>query len=159
MKITYKTSKRVSAPAILALFRRNEWREWFTPGDTRDLLHYALFVATAWHGRKAVGIATLYGDGRFYAHLDTLLVDERYRRQGIGSALMRVVLERVNTLKPHYCEHTTYEKWLVRFYERLGFERFQEPQLVHRATQDALNEYVARRRRLLEKRAHAIAGT
>ena len=81
MKITYRTSKQVSASAILSLFRRNEWREWFTLRDTEDLLRHALFAASAWHGRRAVGIATLFGDGRFYVHLDTLLVDEPYRRQ------------------------------------------------------------------------------
>ena len=50
MKITYRTSKDLSAGAILSLFRRNEWREWFTLRDTEDLLHYALYVASAWHG-------------------------------------------------------------------------------------------------------------
>jgi hypothetical protein len=61
-KIIYKTSKRVSAAGILALFRRNRWREWFTPGDTKDLLHHALFVASAWRGRRAVGVAKLFVD-------------------------------------------------------------------------------------------------
>ena len=64
----------MSASAILSLFRRNEWREWFTLQDTEDLLRYALFVASAWDGCRAVGIATLFGDGRFYTRLDTLLV-------------------------------------------------------------------------------------
>jgi GNAT superfamily N-acetyltransferase len=152
VKITCKTSKRVSASAILALFRRNEWREWFTPGDTEDLLGYALFVASAWHGRKAVGIATLFGDGRFYAHIDTLLVDESYRREGIGTALVELVVRKVNAIKPHYCEHDTHEDWLVHFYERLGFEVFEGPQLLHTATQQGLDSYVAKRRRVLKKR-------
>ena len=119
MRITYRNSRDVSATAVLRLFRRNEWREWFTLADTEDLLRYALFITTAWHGRRAVGIATLYGDGRFYAHLDTLLVDESYRRQGIGTALMKLVIDELNVIQPHYCDHTTHEEWLVRFYERL----------------------------------------
>ena len=150
-KITYKTSKRVSAGAVLALFRRNEWREWFTLRDTQDLLDTALFVASAWHGRRAVGVATLFGDGRFYTRLDTLLVDQDWRRQGIGTALVELVMEKVDQLKPHYCEHDTHEDWLVSFYERFGFEVSDGPWLVHRPTEDHLGAYAERRRAALKK--------
>ena len=74
-KITYKTTKEVSAAAILSLFRRNEWREWFMLRDALDFVDVALFVASPRHGRCAVGVATLFGNGHFYTRLDTLLVD------------------------------------------------------------------------------------
>ena len=150
-KIVYKTSKRVSATAALALFRRNEWREWFTLSDTEDLLRRALFVASAWHGQQAVGVATLFGDGRFYTRLDTLLVDEAFRRQGIGSALVELVMQKVDQLKPHYCEHDTHEDWLIAFYERFGFEVSDGPWLVHTPTEAHLRAYVKRRRAALKK--------
>ena len=151
-KVTYKTTKGVSARAVLALFRRNEWREWFTVRDTQDLLGAALYVASAWVGQRAVGIATLFGDGRFYARLDTLLVDADWRRQGIGTKLVEMVMEKVDELKPHYCEHDTHEDWLVSFYERFGFEVDDGPWLVHRPTIDRLDVYVQRQRAALEKR-------
>jgi GNAT superfamily N-acetyltransferase len=150
-KITYKTSKQVSASAVLALFRRNEWREWFTLRDTQDLLHNALFVASAWHGQRAVGIATLFGDGRFYARLDTLLVDSDWRRQGIGTVLIELVMQEVDHLKPHYCEHDTHEGWLVDFYECFGFVVSDGPWLVHKPTEDRLSAYVERQRAALKK--------
>ena len=158
MKITYKTSKKISATAILSLFRRNEWREWFAPKDADDLLRHAIFVASAWQGPKAVGIATLFGDGRFYVHLDTLLVDEQFRRQGIGTTLMDLVMQKVAKLKPHYCEHDTHEDWLVSFYERFGFEVGDRPQLTHKPTNDGLARYVEKRRRRLSKRKDCQPG-
>ena len=139
-KVTYKTTKEVSAHAILAMFRRNEWREWYALRDTQDLLDTALFVATAWYGQRSIGIATLFGDGRFYTRLDTLLVDEDWRRRGIGTRLTELVMEKVNHLKPHYCEHDTHTGWLVTFYERFGFEI------------DLLDEYVQSQRAALNKR-------
>ena len=150
-RIVYKTSKQVSARAVLALFRRNEWREWFSLKDAEDLLARALFVASAWHGRRAVGVATLFGDGRFYTRLDTLLVDQEYRRQGIGTALVELVMTEIERLRPHYCEHDTHEDWLVTFYERFGFEVSDGPWLVHRPTGDRLAAYVASRRAALKK--------
>ena len=152
-KITYRTTKKVSTGAILALFRRNEWREWFTLSDTKDLLRRALLVASAWHGHRAIGVATLFGDGRFYTRLDTLLVDEAYRRQGIGTTLVDLVMEKVDQLKPHYCEHDIHEEWLVGFYERFGFQVSEGPWLVHRPTGDRLAVYVKRRRARLKRQA------
>ena len=146
-KITYSTSNDVSWRAILALFRRNEWREWYSPSDTRYLLSQALLVASAWHGKKSVGIAVLWGDGRFYARLDTLLVDESYQRQGIGAGLVELVIARVDDLCPHYFELDTHEEWMVRFYERFGFEKSDGLWLDHRPTSERLVKHVEKRRR------------
>jgi len=157
MTITYRTSKNVSASAILSLFRRNGWREWFALRDTEDLLNYALYVTSAWHGRRAVGVVTPFGDGRFYARLDTLLVDGPYRRQGIGTHLVEWIVAKIDELGPHYCEHDTHEEWLVRFYERFGFELEKGPLLLldHRPTSDRLSAYVEKRRRQLKWKREA----
>lgn len=152
MTITYKDTRDVSPRAVLALFRRNGWREWYTLDDTTYLLHQALLPVTAWDGRRAVGIATLFGDGRFYANLDTLLVDEEYRRQGIGTALMELVAAKLDELGPHYSDHDVHDGWLVGFYERFGYERSEGPWLFHRPTSDRLSAYVRRGRERLKKR-------
>ena len=151
-KVTYKTTKEVSARAILALFCRNEWREWFTLRDTQDLLDIALFVATAWHDQRAIGIATLFGDGRFYTRLDTLLVDVDWRRQGIGTRLTELVIEKVNQLKPHYCELDTHLDWLVTLYKHFGFKVAEGPWLYHKPTEDRLDVYVQSQRAVLNQR-------
>jgi GNAT superfamily N-acetyltransferase len=150
--VTYRSTNAVPPRAILELFRRNGWREWFTLDDTRYLLRNALLIASAWHGRRAVGIAVLWGDGRFYTRLDMLLVDEAYQRQGIGSSLMRTVVAKVDELKPHYCEHDIHEPWLVKFYGRFGFERYEGPWLVHTPTCERLVAHVEKRRQTLRKR-------
>jgi GNAT superfamily N-acetyltransferase len=102
-----------------------------------------------------VGIATLFGDGRFYTRIDTLLVDESYRRQEIGTRLMELVVEQIDELGPHYCEHDTHEEWLVRFYKRFSFELHEGPLLVHRPTSDRLSAYVEKRRKQLERNREA----
>jgi GNAT superfamily N-acetyltransferase len=150
-QVTYKMTKAVPARAVLALFRRNEWREWFSLRDTQDLLDSALFVATAWHGQRAIGIATLYGDRRFYTRLDTLLVDEDWRRNGIGTRLIQLVMDKVNQLKPHYCELDTHADWLVAFYKRFGFEVAEDLLLFHKPTEEYLDAYVQSQCAVLNK--------
>ena len=151
-EITYKTSNELSARAVLALFRRNQWRDWYTLDDTKYLLEQALLPATAWHGRRAVGIGVLWDDGRFYASLDTLLVDEAYRRQGIGTSLMELIMAKVEELRPHYCGHDIHEHWLLKFYERFGFQIAKGPWLTHKVTESRLATYVEKRRKILKKR-------
>ena len=64
------------------------------------------------------------------------------------------VVEKINELGPHYCEHYTHEEWLVRFYERFGFELYEGPLLLldHRPTSDRLSAYVEKRRKQLERK-------
>ena len=143
--IRYTTSCSVPWRPIQALFRRNLWREWFSDEDTQYLLANALLPAAAWDGDTAVGICVLWGDGRFYCRIDTLLVDESYRRRGIGTALVKLVMDQVDKLRPHYCELDTHE-WLVAFYGKFGFEVSHGPWMVHKPTGDHLFEYAEHQR-------------
>ena len=145
-EVTFTSEKDVDACAILELFRRNEWREWYTYKDTCDLINLSLFTATAWSELRAIGICTLLGDGRFYARVDTLLVDKQYRRKGIGTELVRMVMENVDELEPHYCELDTHSGWFVDFYKRFGFQIDEGPWLIHKPTEDKLIAYVEKQR-------------
>ena len=62
-------------------------------------------------------------------------------------------MEKIDELNPHYCEHDTHEDWLVRFYERFGFELHEGPLLLldHRPTSDRLSAYVEKRRKQLKE--------
>lgn len=150
-EIIYKDAKDINARAVLELFRVNKWREWYSIKDTRDLFEYALYVATAWDQDRSIGICTLFGDGRFYARIDTLLVDEDYRRLGIGRHLVEMVVSEVNKLKPHYCELDTHEEWLVQMYKQFGFELHNGPWLIHGPTEKRLISYVEMRRSRLQR--------
>jgi len=153
--IIYTTCHNVSARAVLELFRRNQWRDWFTFDDTKYMLQHALLPAVAWHDREAVGIAVLWGDGRFYANMDTLVVDKAYRRQGIATALMKMAVAKLDALQPHYSDHDVHEDWLPTFYAQFGFESSDGPWLFHRPTSDRLGNIVQRRRKRLHKRNRA----
>lgn len=63
---------------------------YFTVKDVEWYLANALFVASAWHRRRAVGLAALCGDGRIAIELDTLIVDGKYRGNGVGTALLEM---------------------------------------------------------------------
>lgn len=151
-EVTFTSERDVDARAVLELFRRNEWREWYSYEDTCDLMSLSLFVVTAWKQSHAIGICTLLGDGRFYARIDTLLVDEGFRQQGIGTELVRMVMKKVDELEPHYCELDTHAGWYVRFYEQFGFQVDEGPWLTHKPTEDKLTTYVKKQRAALREK-------
>ena len=57
-------------------------------------------------------------------HLDDLCVDEKYRHQGIGEALYKMV---VNEVKEQDCYEVTLNAWpgneaAIKFYEKMGMK-------------------------------------
>jgi GNAT superfamily N-acetyltransferase len=119
--ITVRTSNRVPAKPVYDLFQRMCWQDWLSLDDVRWFLDHSLYVASAWADRQCVGIGVVVGDGRISAFLSTLVVDSRYQGRGIGTALMRKIVARVERLRPYYFGLDIFERRTRKFYERFGF--------------------------------------
>ena len=121
--ITFKTTKAISPRALQILFQRNEWSDWWSLADIKWYLSHCLFAVSAWEGRNLVGIGVLTGDGRIAVNLDKLLVDVRYRGQGICKELIRRAVEKAESLRPFYFQTDVYQKSTERIYRRFGFRK------------------------------------
>jgi len=77
-------------------------------------------VVIAWKGERVVGTARLLADGVCNAYLVDVWTASSERRQGIGSEMVRRLLERV---PGHHVALFTEDR--VAFYRALGFE--EEP--------------------------------
>lgn len=121
MKITYKTVKSISPRSVHAFFRRTEWNDWFTMRDVEWYLESAVFVISAWHGRKLVGIGVLTGDGRIDVQLNALVVEEPYQRQGIGTAMLERIVQKVEAIRPYWFQTDVCDDHTERLYARFGF--------------------------------------
>jgi predicted N-acetyltransferase YhbS len=94
--ITYRSDKDIPVDAWLALFRESGYnKKWKGERNAKAALAYAWLVVTAWNGEKAVGTVTVYSDGVNSAIIDDLLIHPDHRGKGIGSALVRSALERI----------------------------------------------------------------
>ena len=122
--VHYRTDKDIPADAVHALFRRSQWNDWFSLEDTAWYLGHTLGVISAWSGTRAIGLATLTGDGRISVELSTLIVDEAHRGQGIGSELLRLAVERVAAWHPYSFKVEVFEERTeLRLYGKFGFRR------------------------------------
>jgi GNAT superfamily N-acetyltransferase len=154
-EVRYERSKRIAVGAVHRLFVRNGWKDWHTRRDTARYIARALFVATAWSGRKAIGMGTLYGDGLFTTSVETLLVDHEFQRRGIGTTLLKMLLEKVDELRPYSFSTDVHLRHTERLYARFGFERHQGSVFLdHAPTVRRFTALVRKRRASLKLRAN-----
>ena len=142
-RVMLRTTRRISANAVHALFARMQWHDWFTREDVRWYLDHALYVASAWDGRRCVGVAVLDGDGRINTRLDTIVVDEAYQGRGVGTALVRKIMARVERLQPYYMQLDVYQRRTEHWYAQFGFVRNKGTWLLeHKPTADRMRRAV-----------------
>lgn len=93
--LIYKENFEYSKSEILALYTSVGWSNY-----TRepDMLHRAfansLYVLAAFDGNKLVGVVRAVGDGASIVFAQDLLVLPQYQRRGVGSELLRRLMQK-----------------------------------------------------------------
>lgn len=83
----------------------------------------SLFSILAVRENRVVGCARIVGDGGLYFYIQDMIVDEGFRGQGIGSRMMRRLLQWLTT----HCGDNAFVGLMAAdgtaaFYRRFGFE-------------------------------------
>ena len=119
------STRRVPAAQQLArLYSGVAWARDRRLADIRKALQHSDLVVGAWAGRELVGFARASTDFTFRAVLWDVIVDPPYAGQGLGTRLVRSLLE-------HPRLRTVDQFWLYTsdkqgFYERLGFRAYPD---------------------------------
>lgn len=80
---------------IMALYSSVGWSNYTNnPAMLREAYKNSLYVLAAYADGKLVGILRAVGDGASIVFLQDLIVLPEFQRQGIGSQLMRDVMDR-----------------------------------------------------------------
>jgi ribosomal protein S18 acetylase RimI-like enzyme len=96
------------------------WPSPPSPERHLELLRGSTHVVVALDAKRVVGFVTAISDGVLSAYIPLLEVLPEYQGSGVGSELVRRVLERVGEL---YMVDLACDEDLVPFYERLGLMR------------------------------------
>ena len=115
--IEYRTYREKD---ILPLYASVGWTAYT---DAPDVLHRgferSLLTFAAYEGKTLVGLARAVGDGETIVLMQDLLVFPQYQRRGIGTALMRAMMERFANVRQFQLLTDDTEKTLA-FYRSLG---------------------------------------
>ena len=129
--VQLKTAKKGNLTDIIHLLselRRNPAEHTGTLSDLRDIVgNKKAVMMVARDGTHIVGMATLYvvvKVGKHVGFVEDVVVDSRYRGQGIGKNLMHALVALARKKKLVYLFLTSHDKRGAanKLYQTLGFE-------------------------------------
>ncbi|MDX8289316.1 GNAT family N-acetyltransferase [Metabacillus indicus] len=130
MDITFKETNLLDEKQVGLLYRDANWTS-YTEDMPRlmNAIKSSLMVITAWEHGKLIGLVRVVGDGLTIIYFQDLLVLESCRNRGIGSKLLKLVLEQYKDVRQTVL--LTDESEEVRsFYEKNGFSSCDKGDLV-----------------------------
>jgi len=120
MALEFSFGRRIDAGQLLRLYRQTGWAKERRLEDVRRMLANSGIVLGVWDGDRLIGFARAISDGVYKAMIDDVVVDEEMRGRGIGSEIVRRMVERLKDVQVVFlpCGER-----MVPFYQRFGFER------------------------------------
>ncbi len=120
-RIRFSVDKtEVEFDQLVILFNRNAfWAQDRSIEDLKRAVQFSEPVVSVWDGSRLIGFSRATSDGVYRAVIWDVVVDDDYRRQGIGRKLVETVImhPHVRSAERTYL-FTTHQQG---FYERIGF--------------------------------------
>ena len=113
--------------AIVGLYRQAGWwpdEEEADYGLLARLVRQSQCFAVALVGEELIGMGRAISDGVSDAYVQDVMVDLRWRRAGIGSRIVRLILERLRADGLHWVALIA-ERGSSPFYGQFGFEEME----------------------------------
>jgi GNAT superfamily N-acetyltransferase len=115
---------RVDVAQLLELYRTTWWGHDRSTEQVRHALDHSRPVLSAWDGTVLVGFARVISDLTYRATIWDVIVRPSHQGRGIGTALMRAVLDHPDLKTVTQFFLLTADKH--SFYEHLGFRSERE---------------------------------
>lgn len=130
MTISISYEKNIDSEKLMYLYQNVGWSAYT---ENLDLLKNAIVksldVITAWEDEELVGLIRTIGDGLTILYIQDILVLNEYQKKGIGSMLLKEVLEKYKHVRQKVLL-TEEAKDVRHFYEKNGFESCDKGTLV-----------------------------
>lgn len=106
---------------ILPLYKSVGWVSYTNrPKMLQEAYLHSLKIYAAYVENKLVGIIRVVGDGSSVVFVQDLLIYPEYQRQGIGTALLKMIMEEYRDVYQLHLLTENTEK-TIAFYKSLGF--------------------------------------
>ena len=121
-----KEYKSYKEDEILPLYRAVGWRAYTENREAlRRGFEHSLLVLAAYEKEELLGIIRAVGDGFTIVFIQDILVYPDRQRQGIGTALLKALLERYPQVRQIELTTDNTPKTMA-FYQSIGFQEFSE---------------------------------
>ena len=118
--------KEYNEDEIVSLYSDAGWLAYTQDTDSlRKGYENSLLILGAYDGDDLMGIVRVVGDGHTIVFVQDILVYNRYQRQGVGTALLKAVLERYKNVRQIELVTDNTEK-TIAFYNSVGFRQLSD---------------------------------
>lgn len=118
--------KNYNETEILRLYRSVGWTAYTErPEALRRGFESSMLTLAAYDGEQLLGIIRTVGDGNTIVFVQDILVFPEHQRRGVGSALLRAVLERYSHVRQIELATDDTPK-TIAFYKSMGFRPMSE---------------------------------
>ena len=119
--VDYSFELPIKPEQLQVLFRQTDWAEDRSIEGIRTMLEGTAVVLGAWEADRLIGFARTITDGIYRGLIDDVVVEKSRSGQGIGSELMRRLLERLTEIGIEEI-FLRCGKDVVPYYQRHGFK-------------------------------------
>ncbi|MBQ1328742.1 MAG: GNAT family N-acetyltransferase [Eubacterium sp.] len=121
-----KEYKKYNEEEILQLYSEVGWTAYTDDmAVLRSGFENSLLVMAAYEGEELLGIIRAVGDGSTIVFVQDILVFPDKQRQGVGTALLKAVMERYQNVRQIELATDNTPK-TIAFYKSLGFSELSE---------------------------------
>ncbi|OON99011.1 MAG: GNAT family N-acetyltransferase [Epulopiscium sp. Nele67-Bin004] len=119
--ITLKEYVGYNEEEILNLYKAVGWSNYYNnPEMLKSAYENSLYTLGAYVDNVCIGVIRVVGDGHSVLFVQDIIILPEYQRQGIGSTLLKTILEKYeNVYQIHLTTANTPKT--ISFYESLGF--------------------------------------
>ena len=111
---------------ILRLYRSVGWTAYTDqPEVLRKGFESSMLTLAAYEGDQLLGIIRAVGDGHTIVFVQDILVFPEHQRKGIGTALLKAILDRYNYVRQIELATDNMPK-TISFYKSMGFREMSE---------------------------------
>ena len=111
---------------ILRLYAAVGWVAYtMDPAALREGYRNSLLTLAAYENEELLGIIRVVGDGATIVFVQDIVVFPEHQRKGVGSALLKAVLERFAKVRQIELATDNTPK-TIAFYQSMGFREFSE---------------------------------
>lgn len=129
-KIIIKEDAILEVDQIIDLYNDVEWYAYTNDKiKLKNAIDNSLKVLTAWDDEKLVGLIRVVGDGNTIIYIQDILILKDYQGQGIGSHLLKLILDRYKSARQIALMTDQTEK-TINFYEKNGMVKASDYNLV-----------------------------
>ncbi len=119
--MTIQVYSSYNEPEIIRLYTTVGWTAYTDdPEALRKGYENSLLVLAAYEGEELLGIIRAVGDGYTVVFVQDILVFPEHQRKGVGSALLRALLDRYASVRQIELVTDDTPK-TIAFYQSLGF--------------------------------------